>query len=282
MSGILLGLLTALCWGVADFLIKRVTAKIDPFVAPLATQTVGALALLPLFLLAPPSPPDGATIAGLLGAGLLGTAAFLLVFRAFAVGALAIVSPITGAYGAFTVVLAILFLEEEPRRGQLAGIALVLTGVVAVALQPKGRAHEVPGAVTGLWTAVGASVTLGLLFFVLGFVAPRTTPLVPAVAVRLVSIVLIGALLLARRHRPHIPPGAWRLLVPIGLLDVGGSLALNLGLDGAYVSIVSPLAACAGVVTVALATLVLRERPAPPQRAGIALVLGGVLALALR
>ena len=51
---------------------------------------------------------------------------------------------------------------------------------------------------------------------------------------------------------------------------------------GAYVSIVSPLAACASVVTLALALALLRERPTPLQGAGIALVLGGVLTLALR
>ena len=77
------------------------------------------------------------------------------------------------------------------------------------------------------------------------------------------------------------PADAWPLLLPIGALDVAGSLAYNQGITGAYVSIVAPLGACFIVVTMALAAL-LGERPAAVQRVGIALVLGGVATLAVR
>ena len=55
-------------------------------------------------------------------------------FRAFASGALTSVSPVASAYSACTVALDVLFLDERPSPRQLAGIGLVLVGVVLTAV----------------------------------------------------------------------------------------------------------------------------------------------------
>ncbi len=167
----------------------------------------------------------------------------------------------------------------------------MLVGVVLAAVHldaregaggPGGVRRRV-GLAAGLPAALAASVMLGLVFFWLGFIVPRTGALTPTIAMRLVGIALLGLLLGARGgwRGWRIPANAWPLLVPIGALDAAGFLAYSQGITGAYVSIVAPLGACFSVVTVALATLLLGERPAGVQRVGIALVIGGVATLAV-
>ena len=284
MTGILLGLLAALCWGWADYLINRATARVAILPAVLVVQVAGIVALLPVLALAPPPLPDAAIAWHLLGLGAVGTAGYLLLFRAFATGLLTVVSPVASAYSAFTVALAILFLGERPSPRQLAGIALVLVGVVLAGLRldrPAASGRRAVSLAAGLPAALGASALLGLVFFWLGFIVPRTGVLAPTLAMRLVSVALLG-LLFGRRRGWRVPKDAWRLLLPIAALDVGAFLAYNQGITGTYVSVVAPLGACFSVVTVALAALLLGERPGAVQRVGIAVVVGGVLVLALR
>jgi drug/metabolite transporter (DMT)-like permease len=64
-------------------------------------------------------------------------------------------------------------------------------------------------------------------------------------------------------------------LVVIGLCDVGANMLFSLATTHGYLSIVSVLSALYPVVTVALAALVLHERVAPSQRAGVAAALAG-------
>ena len=291
MTGILLGLFSALCWGCADYLVNRATARVAVLPAVLVVQVVGLVALLPALALARPPLPDAATAWQLVGLGAVGAAGYLLLFRAFASGALTIVSPVASAYGAYTVALAVLFLHERPSPPQLAGIGLVLVGVVLAAVHldaPEdagpGVARPRVGLAAGLPVALAASVMLGVVFFWLGLLVPRTGALTPTIAMRLVGSALLGLALGARGGWRvwRIPANAWPLLLPIGALDAAGFLAYSQGITGAYVSIVAPLGACFSVVTVALAALLLGERPAGVQRVGIALVIVGVAALALR
>ena len=61
----------------------------------------------------------------------------------------------------------------------------------------------------------------------------------------------------------------------VGLCDVGANMLFSLATTRGYLSIVAVLAALYPIVTVALAAIVLHERIAPTQRAGVAGALAG-------
>ena len=65
------------------------------------------------------------------------------------------------------------------------------------------------------------------------------------------------------------------------LLDTLAFVAFNLGIGSAYTSIVTALASLFSAVTVLLAWAILRERLAPAQWAGVAVILAGVLLVSL-
>jgi drug/metabolite transporter (DMT)-like permease len=64
-------------------------------------------------------------------------------------------------------------------------------------------------------------------------------------------------------------------------LDAAGFVTYNIGLDRAPVVLIAPLAAAHPLGTIALAMLILRERPGRFQAIGITLTLIGVVALSV-
>ncbi|HEU5439664.1 MAG TPA: EamA family transporter [Ktedonobacterales bacterium] len=132
-AGIFFGLAAALCWGVADFCARYAARSGGTLRTLLWMQMVGAAGLLavglPLGLVRLNGLPLGTALAAmalglviLVGAGLL--------YRAFAIGTLAVVSPIAASYAAVAALLALLISHEAPRPTQLAGIGLTLMGAV--------------------------------------------------------------------------------------------------------------------------------------------------------
>jgi len=69
----------------------------------------------------------------------------------------------------------------------------------------------------------------------------------------------------------------WPIVALAGLLDVGGNLLYALAAaEEGLVSVISVLASLYPIVTVALATVLLRERPSPWQWVGVALTFAGI------
>ena len=77
----------------------------------------------------------------------------------------------------------------------------------------------------------------------------------------------------ARNEAIQLPRGGkgLLLLVAAGLLDSGGFVGFNLGVDAAPVALVAPIVAAHPIVTVALAVVLLRERPRSLQWVGAGL-----------
>jgi drug/metabolite transporter (DMT)-like permease len=131
-----LGLLGAAGFGSYFVVLDAASSGADPlWIAGLVT-TGSALAAVPALLrtdgLAALVPPADATVA-LVGVGLFLAVADLALAAAMAKGDVALVAVISSSDPVLTVVAARLLLEERISRHQAAGVALALTGVLAVA-----------------------------------------------------------------------------------------------------------------------------------------------------
>jgi drug/metabolite transporter (DMT)-like permease len=130
-NGIALGLAAALCWGVADFCARGATKAAGTLRTLWSVNAIATVALLlfalPLGLLRLDGRPLGAVLAAVaLNVAIMCGAA--LLYRAFAIGTLSLVSPIAASFAAITALLA-LASGEHPSAAQLIGIALALGGV---------------------------------------------------------------------------------------------------------------------------------------------------------
>jgi drug/metabolite transporter (DMT)-like permease len=285
--GILLGLLTAVTWGGADFLARFATRQIGALRALLYMQLFGFL-LLSFFLpwlgglghLAAGNgwqPWGWGVLAGCLN--VLGTMA---LYRSFEIGKMAVVAPLSASYPALTLILA--WIAGEKLTGiRTAGIVLTLVGSVVVAGGEKtpddDSAEKKKAASQGIAWAAFAALVYGLLFWLLGIrVVPRVGAIQAVWMIRIVSVILTTAVLLLLRLPLKLPRTSVRpLALGMGALDTTAFVLSNLGMRLEQVAVVSVLGSLYGAVTVGLAVVFLREHVSRWQWIGIVTIFGGVL-----
>lgn len=284
MAGIWYGLASALGYGVADFLAAGVSRRIGNLRTVFWMYTWGLVAATAVLAL-----PAGRSLPGTAGIGwwlaaagaaACQVAATALLYRAFQVGVLALVSPIAASYGAVGALLALLF-GERPGPLELAGLVLTAGGVLlaAAAPWPKGAPSRPRrwGASPGVGAAVGTALLAGVAMWGMGQVAPVLGPIWPVWLTRLLGVATLGAAAGRAGFSRALPARAEAGRVAlVSLLDTTALMAYNLGTTLALVAVVSVLGSLFSAVTVVLAYVFLGERPVPHQWLGIALILAGV------
>ncbi|MBX0331088.1 DMT family transporter [Oscillochloris sp. ZM17-4] len=271
--GVIFGLLAALGWGSGDFLISRAARAIGPIQAMLYIQLVGIAALGALLLARRDLPPTELRAWGLgVAANMFNLGGTMLLYRAFSIGSLSIVSPIAASFAVVTIPLALLG-GERPGALALAGAALVVGGVVVVS---RGHGGE-GGPPRGVPEAIGAACCIGLYFWSVGFATPLLGTVWPVLLGRAIALLAALGVMLARGGRPApVPAGLWPTLIAASLLDTAAFIFYNIGISSGYVSVVSALASIFSAVTVLMAWVFLRERLRVVQWAGVAGLIVGV------
>jgi drug/metabolite transporter (DMT)-like permease len=203
-------------------------------------------------------------------AAISGTLGFYAYYRGMAVGAMSIVAPIAGISAAVPVVVGILS-GDRPSLWQWLGIAAALGGVFLASREP-GRGGRVAA---GVGLALLAAIGFG------GYFPPMHTAgnadfWWASLIFRLTSTSVILAAVAIRRPSLVIQPRQVPMLALIGIGDMLGNLFFAAASTSGLVSITSVLASLYPIVTVVLARMVLKERVARSQEAGIALTLAGV------
>jgi len=284
--GVLLGLLTALSWGGADFLARFSTHRVGTLRTMLYMQLTGFLLLtMCLYWLGGWGHlADGSGWQpwgwGLL-AGFMNGLCTLALYRSFEIGKMAVVAPLSASYPVLTILLS-LATGEKLSLARAVGIAFTLFGVLVVA-----RGEHVPGetddesasrSTKGIGWAICAAVGFGFLFWLLGI---RIIPALGAAQtiwiIRLTSTVLTIAIILLAKQPMSLPRGPARpLALGTGILDTGAFVVCAYGMRMEQVAIISVLGSLYGAVTVALAAIVLREQISRWQWFGIATIFAGI------
>jgi len=285
---ILLGLTAAICWGVSDFCARFASRDIGAYRTLMLMQPFGALAITLYFWHSGHVAPFAA-----LGwkpwlfaviAGLLNSVSSLSLYYAFEIGVMSVAAPVSSAFPAISVALA-LASGERIDAFRAIGIAVVFTGTILAAVSFAPRASESASTtprtqlVRGAGWAIVSAVGFGLMFWWLGFHVVREIG-APA-SVWVVRITTFLALLLAApvaRRSVALPRGSvWLLLAVVGLVDTCAFVANNEGMRMGHVSIVTVLASLYGAVTVLLGGIFVHERIAKSQWCGIALIFAGIV-----
>jgi drug/metabolite transporter (DMT)-like permease len=274
------GLAAALGFGSADFLARQATHRIGFFSTLFFLQTLGALGLLPLAFVYERSLWQVADPWVLIGAlGFLNLFAALALYRAFEYGVLSVVTPLVSMAPAITTALALLILGEHLGRTVLAGIALVLIGIIALTRSAVLVSGPPPkNARIGLVSAFAALAGFGVLAFALKYAIGAIGPMTTIVAIRLVGVAAVLPGLMAGRVRLVGPArDVWPLMIGVIVIDTAAFVTYATGIGSGSVAIVTTLSGLFSVVTVGLAALVLKERLAPASYLSIGVMLTGVV-----
>ncbi len=293
-SGLLLGLVAALCWGLTDVTAALAGRRFGSLSTLAVAQLVSLVVLLGLGLLVEgrlPVDPAVAPQAALFG--VLASIAYVTLFAGLAIGPVSVVSPSVAAYGGLTVILSVVLLGETVAPLQWLGAALGTLGVALTAFRFGGPVRGVQPVSRGVLLAVVslvlfASVTVGMAGPI------REAGWLDVVFVsRLANTASVWLLLIVvRRFRPRGStlllghPGRvdrrvlW-LVVLVGLLDVGGFIAYAIGLEVSVVWIVGLASSFGPAVAVLVAVGFLGERLRAVQWLGLLSIAFGLLLIAL-
>lgn len=270
---ILFALSAALVWGVADFVGGMASRRVSVITVLLLTELGGLIVIGAVVAATTPEMFSREDAIMSMAAGLIGTAALGLFYRALAIGTMSVVAPIT-ATGAVIPVIVGLATGDALSVVQVGGLAVVLVGVVLASREQSSVEAPSEEQRRSIVLAVAAAVGFGL-FFLLSHPPAEESVGWTVFFLRLAQVPVVAGIWLwlgAKRPGPKLTT----VLLCAGTLDLGATALLALANSGGEVSIVSVLTSTYPVVTVLLAAVVLHERLLRSQYAGIVLTLAGI------
>jgi len=225
-------------------------------------------------------PPSGADLLWGACAGLTGGIGVALLYRALAIGIMAVVAPTTAVCAVTIPVLVSVLLGERPVPLAVAGITLGIASIVLVSRQqPAAPALGEPasrGRPSGIGTALASGIAIG--FFFLSLAQTRSEAgMWPLLVSRSVSVSLFGILVMTRGQSLRIPARIMALAVVCGVIDMLANALYLLAAQQGPLSLVVTLSSLYPASTVLLARIVLNERLNPWQLTGVGCALAAVV-----
>ena len=267
---------SAVLYGAADFTGGLATRRASTIPIVLLSQLSGLVSLLLLLPLLEAAAPTRLDLVWGVVAGLTGGIGVALLYRALAIGTMAVVAPTTAVCAVTIPVVVSVVLGERP--APLAVIGIVL-GVVSIVLVSK-QTVPVEGASSGYSKGVGTALASGVMigFFFLALAQTRTEAgMWPLVASRSISVLLFGIAAIAGRSTVRMPVPVLGLAVLCGFIDMLANALYLLAARVGPLSIVVTLSSLYPASTVLLARLVLGERLNLWQVSGVGCALAAVV-----
>ncbi len=277
------GLLSALLYGGTDLVARLAGQRVGVWRTVLYAQSGSTLVLSLILAFSPAvrtqalgAPPQAWLTLLLTNVILLASTVFL--YRGLSTGAIAVVAPVTAAYGAVTAGLSLA--AGEPFSAlTLLGMAVTVLGC-ALSATPRRRSADEPRVRSGFGWALASAVGFGAGFWLQGrYATPAFGVLFPVWSYYCTGAFTAALLGLALRRdiRPPSVPDL-KLVASVSAMGTSGYLALTAGFATGQVAVVTVLSTTASAVTVLLAALWLKEPVTRLQWLGVLLV---VLGLAL-
>jgi drug/metabolite transporter (DMT)-like permease len=278
----LLALGSALFYGAADFTGGLTTRRAGAIPVVILSQFSGMVLLALILPLLPDASPSRSDLLWGVAAGLTGGIGVALLYRALAIGTMAVVAPTTAVCAVAIPVVVSVLLGERPVPLALAGIALGILAIVLVSQQrapPGSERHQAASASrrgSGVGTALLSGVAIGFFYLSLAQTG-SDAGMWPILVARLVSVTLFGLVALAGRHSLRMPGKVAALVIVAGAVDMLANALYLLAARQGPLSIVVTLSSLYPASTVLLARIVLRERLSRWQITGVGCALAAVV-----
>ena len=277
MLAIALALGSSLAWGVSDFLGGLKSRSLPLLVVLVISQGAALIALSLLVLALGEGPPGGEFLAYAALAGLSEAVGVAALYRGLAVGVMSVVAPVAATAPVVPLVVG-LALGELPAPIQGAGIALAVVGIVITAWRSE-RAEQ-PSRPIAASILFGALCALGFGSFYVAMDAASEGEIQWALLVaRLTAVALFVIAILVTRPVRELRPADVPVIASIGLLIIGADAMYAAASTHGVLGVVAALSTLYPIVTIALARVYLSERVERRQQLGIAISLGGVVAI---
>ncbi|HYK98737.1 MAG TPA: DMT family transporter [Candidatus Acidoferrales bacterium] len=285
IEALLFGVGAAVAFGFGDYAAAMASRRAGVALTALGMQVLGVVAFAVVLLVLGRWPAFSMTqVPWAFVLALVGTLSLAALYRAFALGPIAVVSPVVASYAALSVVGIVLFLGERLTAGQVVAIAVTFVGVVIASTDVRELRRTLGRPVEGVRIGVLATIGFGIWGTILAAATRVNEPFALVIIWRLFGIALV-ALFIAWRRTPLAPlaiRSTLAIVALVGVLDTGANVLLMLGVESGFASFVMTGSGAYPIIPAVLAILVLRERLAPNQYVGVAVLVAGLVALGLQ
>ena len=283
LESVVFGLLSAIGLGFADLTGAAVVRRFGVLRTALVSHLF-ASALLTVYLFAASDLGVLSVVhwAQLAGLSALGTLLYVAFYRALQLGPIAIVTPIVSAYAVIVILLSVAVVGERLSGGQVFAIVATIGGVVLASID-VGEIRSGRMLSRGVLIALAATVFIGVWIYSIGVISKEVGWFLPIYVNRLLTLAILVPVSAVR--------GSWpwqQLTVPlalgvlaVGVLETASLLAFARGAEVGVISIVAAASTVYSVVPILGGVFIFHERLKPAQIAGLAVVVVGLLILAL-
>jgi len=269
-------------WGFADYAAALSARRVGAVRTAFGMQATGLVSFaIALFAFGGWPALEPGEVPYALALGVLGVVSITALYRALALGPVAVVAPVVASYVAVTVLLVVVFLGERLTGPQLAAATVTFVGVVLTSTDGRRLRVTLGRPVPGVRIGLVATVGFGLWGAVFA-AATRAYPW-PAMILllRMTSVVVVGVFVLARGIdlRAFRDRRALALATAVGVLDTFANVLFALGIGSGYASITATGSGAYPIIPAVLGVVALGERPAPNQYLGIVVLVCGLASL---
>jgi drug/metabolite transporter (DMT)-like permease len=273
----LLALVTAVCFGVSDFLGGTLSRRLPQLTVLVLSQAVVVVSNLPRVVSDPPAGDVGAAVAWGAVGGVAVAVAIAALFRALAIGTMGVVAPLAGLSVAVPL-LAGVSAGEPLGPVLIVGIIAAVIGTILTS-GPELRAGDLRAAAKPILLALLSAVGFGVSSLTLarGSAHDVTSTLL---ANSVTAFVVYAVVAVARRHVPRASGRQWVGIAAIGVLGFLANLCFAIASLSGLLSVVAVLGSLFPAVTALLGWFVHKERLRAVQVVGVVLVLAGAAVIA--
>ena len=265
MVYLLLAIGSAVLYGAADFTGGLATRRAGTIPIVFLSQASGLILLALLLPLLPAASPTRVDLLWGAVAGIMGGIGVALLYRALAIGKMAVVAPTTAVCAVAIPVVVSFVLGERLVPLAIAGIVLGIVSIVLVSHQPTAIESERPKEPSsqrqpsGVGIALVSGVAIGFFFLALAQTGPEAG-MWPLVASRGISVLFFGPWALMGKASIRMPMRVAALALVCGIIDTSANALYLLATRQGPLSIVVTLSSLYPASTVLLARAVLGER----------------------
>ena len=268
----LLAIASAALYGAADFLGGLASRRASTITVVVWSQASGLVMLLLVLPLLPDASPSRSDFLWGAIAGIAGSIGVGLLYRALAIGTMAVVAPTTAVCAVVIPVMAGVLAGERLAALTMAGMALAVIAIVLVS--QERRTTQV--ARKGMGIAFLSGVAIGFFFLALARTS-AAAGMWPLVASRALSLVLFGALGLATGQSLRLVSPVSKVAVGSGVVDMAANALYLAATRYGALSVVVTLASLYPASTVLLARVLLHERLSALQVSGVVCALAAIV-----
>jgi drug/metabolite transporter (DMT)-like permease len=266
----------SIAWGGSDFAAGLASRRLPLLAVLVGSQAAGLALLLGLLAFTGEGPPPAAGALAAVGAGVVELAGFAALYKGLALGPMSVVAPISSA-AAIVPVTASVAAGERPATAAVLGMGLALTGAALACATRGDDEFRRPGRlVPGAALALVSALCFGAFFLAMDAATAAAGPAWAVALNRSTSVAVLLVAVAVMRPRLSFARADLASVASVGVLDGAANALFAFALTEGLTSTVSVLGSLYPVTTVVLAALLLDERVAPRQAAGLTSVLAGI------